>query len=118
MAAGARQHERNLPLSQISEVTAVVARVRTNTVDYLRSEVKTGLRALRDELPEDDRTLLVLRIDKGMGWREIAAAMSDGDLADDEVARETARLRKRYQLATERLRTLAHERGLLGGTRD
>jgi RNA polymerase sigma-70 factor, ECF subfamily len=111
--AGARRPERNVALSEVAEVSAVVARVRTRTLGYLRTEVKSALRDLRDELPADDRAVLVLRVDKRMEWRDIAAAMTDDDLADDELAREAARLRKRYQLATERLRTLARDRGLL-----
>jgi hypothetical protein len=50
-----------------------------------------------------------------MEWREIAVAMNDAELSDAEVTREAARLRKRLQLATERLRALARERGLLEG---
>jgi RNA polymerase sigma-70 factor, ECF subfamily len=113
-SSGARRPERNLPLSDAPEVDAVAARVRTSTVAYLRTEVKSALRDLRDELPDDDRTLLVLRIDKRMEWRDIAAAMTDADLSGAELKRETARLRKRYQLTTERLRARAREVGLLG----
>lgn len=77
--------------------------------------MKSALHDLRDELPEEERTLLVLRIDKRMEWRDIAVAMSDAELSDAEMTREAARLRKRLQLATERLRALARKRGLLGG---
>lgn len=90
----------------------VAARVATTTLVYLRSEVKSEVRRLRDELSEEDQLVLVLRVDKGLEWREVAMALSDRDLDDDELTRETARLRKRLQLATSRLRELAAERGL------
>lgn len=104
---------RNIPLSQAPEVWELVDRVRTTTLVYLRTEVKSELRQLREALSDDDQTLLILRVDKDMDWRDIAAAMADDDLDDAALGREAARLRKRFQLAKERLRQLAQERGLL-----
>jgi RNA polymerase sigma-70 factor (ECF subfamily) len=112
--AGPRRPERNVPLSDVAEVSAVAVQVRPRTEVHLRTEVKSALRDLREELPDDDRTLLVLRVDKRLEWREIAVVMSDAELSDVELKREAARLRKRYQLVTERLRSLARARGLLG----
>jgi hypothetical protein len=91
----------------------IIARVRSSTAMHLRTEVKSEVRRLRDELSDEDQLLLALRIDKRMEWRDIAAAMGDGDLADAALGREAARLRKRYQLATDKLRQLARDRGLL-----
>jgi serine phosphatase RsbU (regulator of sigma subunit) len=42
-----------------------VQKRRSSTAPYLRTEVKTRMRVLRERLPVDDQTLLVLRIDKG-----------------------------------------------------
>src|SRR5262249_50649817 len=100
-AARARPAPRHTPPGGRADPGAVAARVRTSTAAHLRSEVKSALHDLRDELPEQDRTLLVLRIDKRMEWRDIAVAMSDAELSDAEMTREAARLRKRLQLATE-----------------
>jgi RNA polymerase sigma factor (sigma-70 family) len=108
-----RRRAYNVPLSDLPEIGAVVERVRTSTAMYLRTEVKSEIRRLRDELSSEDQLLLTLRIDKRMEWRDIAAAVGDGDLADAALTREAARLRKRFQLATEKLRALARERGLL-----
>jgi RNA polymerase sigma factor (sigma-70 family) len=111
--AAPRRRDYNVPLSDLPELGAVIERVRTSTAMYLRTEVKSEIRRLRDELSLEDQLLLTLRIDKRMEWRDIAAAMGDGDLAEAALTREAARLRKRYQLATEKLRALARERGLL-----
>jgi RNA polymerase sigma-70 factor (ECF subfamily) len=110
--AGIRRPERNLPLDQTS-VQEVADQVRTSTLVYLRTDVKSEVRRLREELSELDQTLIILRIDKQMEWHEIAAAVADDDLADEELRREAARLRKRFQHATDKLRELARERGML-----
>ncbi|HTJ44164.1 MAG TPA: sigma-70 family RNA polymerase sigma factor [Kofleriaceae bacterium] len=108
--SGSRRAERNVPLSQVQELAE---RIKTTTLVYVKTEVKSEVRRLREELPEIDQALLILRVDKNMEWREIAAALADDDLPDDELTREAARLRKRFQLATEKLRELARERGIL-----
>jgi RNA polymerase sigma-70 factor (ECF subfamily) len=93
----------------------VVQNVRTNTLEFLRTEKKSRLQALRDSLPEDDRALLVLRVDRRLEWKDLARVLSDtGEgqpLDDDTLAREAARLRKRFQIVRDRLRDLARREG-------
>ena len=54
----------------------------------------------------EDQELLLLRVDRELEFSEIAMILlSDGDSPDEAaVARESARLRKRFQLLKERLR--------------
>jgi RNA polymerase sigma-70 factor, ECF subfamily len=66
------------------------------------------LRKLRETLLPEDRTLLHLRIDKEMGWEEIAAVLSDRGTPVSAVA-----LRKRFERVKGRLARLAREEGLL-----
>jgi RNA polymerase sigma-70 factor, ECF subfamily len=63
------------------------------------------LTALRDELPIEDRTLLILRVDRKLSFDEIALAFADSPESVTEVdrRREAARLRKRFQLVKQRL---------------
>lgn len=110
--AGARLAARNLPVPG-EALDRVADRVKTTTLIYLKTEMKSEIRRLRDELPAEDQLVLVLRVDKGMEWRDIAMALADHDLDEPALARESARLRKRLQLATARLRELATARGLL-----
>lgn len=110
--AGARRAALAQPVPG-EAIEAVAARVKTTTLVYLKSEVKSEIRRLRDELPPEDQLVLVLRVDKDMEWREVAQALADEDLDEAALARESARLRKRLQIATTRLRELAAERGLL-----
>ena len=109
-----RRVERNLALSEQSAVAHLVDRVRTQTVPFLRSEVKDELRALRDALDPDDHALLVLRLDRRMAWKDIARALADPADGDADLDRRAAALRKRFERAKDQLRSLAIARGLLG----
>jgi hypothetical protein len=66
---------------------------------------RTQLAQLRDELPIDDRSLLILRVDRTLSWRDIALAFADHPeaLSEAELEREVGRLRKRFQLIKGRL---------------
>jgi RNA polymerase sigma-70 factor (ECF subfamily) len=110
---GARRHRvgRVTP----SALEDVVAAVRTETLSALRTEKRSKLEALRDELPVDDRTLLILRVDRSLKWEDIARAfLPDPDRqTEEQLRREAARLRKRFQLVRQRLTDRAREEGLL-----
>jgi RNA polymerase sigma-70 factor (ECF subfamily) len=109
------------PLSP--EVEELAVRVRTETMTFLRTETKSELAKLRETLVPDDQMLLVLRVDRKMEWSDLALVFLEReDLPDepapphdDDVKREAARLRKRFQLVKERLHALAKERGLVRG---
>jgi RNA polymerase sigma-70 factor, ECF subfamily len=110
-----RDRGRRVPLSQSPEAQALEQQIRTRTPSYVRTEVKSELALLREALPEADRLLLVLRVDRDMSFAEIACITLAPEVASDEAAqqREVVRLRKRFQLVKEQLRELARERGLL-----
>lgn len=106
-----------IPLSQARELRDLAEATRTRTAPHLLTENKSALQRLRDELPEEDQMLLVLRVDRQMAWRDLVIAMSDVDeaasLDEEALAREAARLRKRFQLLKQRLKRMAEEAGLL-----
>ncbi|MEM9456216.1 MAG: RNA polymerase sigma factor [Myxococcota bacterium] len=94
----ARQRDRvRSPLT--GELSRVAAQVRSRTASYLQTEAKDRLTAIREQLPEEDRTLLVLRVDRQLPWKEIAAIM-----LDDPDRAAVARLRKRFERLVVRLR--------------
>jgi RNA polymerase sigma-70 factor, ECF subfamily len=98
----------------LSRVTELADQVRSRTQMHLRTEVKDEFQKLREQLDPDEQTLLVLRIDRGLGWNEIAEIMTDGDDSDPRARdRSSARLRQRFQKLKQRLRALAEEHGLL-----
>jgi RNA polymerase sigma-70 factor, ECF subfamily len=102
-----------IPLSEAPEIFEVAERVRTRTCEYLRTEVKDEIAELRKMLDPEDQHLLVLRIGRSMHWNDIARIMSElDDVEGDAIAREAARLRKRFERAKRTLARLAYERGL------
>jgi len=94
----------------------LVEAVRTTTLTFLKTKTKRRLDEIRDALPPDDRELLILRLDRGLDWNDLAVALHEGEetLAGDALKRESARLRKRFQLLKDRLREMARREGLLG----
>jgi RNA polymerase sigma-70 factor, ECF subfamily len=108
-AAAGNRTDRRIALSQISEA---VAQVRTRTHLHMRSEIKDGFRKLREQLDPDEQQLLMLRIDRDLGWNEIAEIVDDID-DPKELVRATARLRQEFQKLKERLRELAVAEGLM-----
>jgi RNA polymerase sigma-70 factor, ECF subfamily len=97
----------------LTEASGIAERVRSQTLPHLRTDVKARFASIRDALQEDDRALLVLRIDRGLRWNDIARVYSDDDASDEDLARVGARLRKRFQLVKEEVRKRAREAGLL-----
>ncbi len=106
---------RHETLSRHAQVSKLIDRARTATRPYLRTDVKDEMRALREELPPDDQTLLILRVDRKLSWEELAIVMCDETDAADAAgrARDASRLRKRFERIKDRLRARAREEGLL-----
>src|SRR5699024_4798077 len=100
-----RKGEGQVPLSAAGEIAA---RVRTETFTYLRTAQQDRFASLREALTEEDQLLLILRVDRGLAWDELARIMaSEGGAEDEEsLKKESARLRKRFQLVKEKLLTM------------
>jgi RNA polymerase sigma-70 factor, ECF subfamily len=100
-----------------SALAELAEKVRTQTLTFLKTEPRTRLQALRDALPEEDRILLVLRIDRKLSWADLASVLAETEgvavLDAAGVTRESARLRKRFQVVKDRLRDLAKQEGLI-----
>ena len=106
---------RDIALDDASEVGRLVQEIRTATRSYLRTDNKNRFAAIRASLPVEDQELLVLRIDRGLEWKELAQALAgeDSPLDEETLRRESARLRKRFQALKERLLELGRREGLL-----
>lgn len=96
-----------------------MAQVRSQTVSYLRTERRSRFAALRESLAPEEQALLVLRVDRGLAWNDLARVLHEGGgalgepLEADELRREAARLRKRFQLLEERLLELGRQAGVV-----
>jgi RNA polymerase sigma-70 factor (ECF subfamily) len=116
-----RQKARFEALPQGSKLEAIAEDVRTQTLWYLRTEPRSRFATIRDSLPPEDRELLVLRVDRQLPWNELAQMLRDeGEepLEGEALKREAARLRKRFQLLSEKLRELGQSAGLLPPDKD
>jgi RNA polymerase sigma-70 factor (ECF subfamily) len=77
------------------------------------------LDTLRASLSDEDRDLLVLRVERGLAWKEVAAAfLEDDDAGPDAIQREAARLRQRYRSIRTGLAVALAERDTNGLDRD
>jgi RNA polymerase sigma-70 factor, ECF subfamily len=105
-----RRPDRNLPLSIADSIADVH---RSVTAPFQRTEVKQGLRALRESLDPLDHEILVLRLDRAMSWKDIARALAEPGDAETAVDQRAAAFRKRFERAKTQLRELAVKHGLI-----
>jgi len=110
-AAPHRKRERNISLDADGALGEVAQAIRTETAPFLRTEFKTKVEKLREQLSEEERALLVLRVDRGLEWVDIARVFLSGDEPPPEASlfKESAKFRKRFQLVKDKLRRLASE---------
>jgi RNA polymerase sigma-70 factor, ECF subfamily len=106
---------RGVPID--SSIEPIVARLRSQTASYLQTANRDRVSVLRATLSADDQTLLILRINRGLAWRDIAQVMAieSADvetvdpatapaLPDEELTRRAAALRKRFMRLKDDLR--------------
>ncbi len=113
----ARRHrQRESPLSRAGPLSEIEQKVRTETIAAMRTAVKSRMAEMREKLPLEDQTLILLRISRKLEWKEIAQVMLDekGEATEQALVKEAARLRQRLQAIKEKLRKMAAEAGLGG----
>ncbi|MBK9517868.1 MAG: sigma-70 family RNA polymerase sigma factor [Anaeromyxobacter sp.] len=98
-----RRRGERLPSSAASRLAATIA-----GASLLPGGRRDALRQLRQALDPEERTLLVLRVDRELEWDEVAAVLSA-----EGAPVEAATLRKRFERLKGRLGRLAREQGLL-----
>jgi RNA polymerase sigma-70 factor (ECF subfamily) len=102
--------KRQIGLSRHLE--GVAAEVRSRTAPFLRTEFKSAIARLREQLDPDEQTLLVLRVDRRLSWREVSEVMTE-DVSPDGLRLSEATLTKRFERLRSKLRLLAQKEGLL-----
>jgi RNA polymerase sigma-70 factor (ECF subfamily) len=100
-----RRHGQRLASGQAS---ALAQSIRTRSV-VVAERRHQALDELRAQLDEEDRSLLCLKLDQELSWKEVAEV-----LAAEGTPVEPATLMKRFERVKARLGRLARERGLLG----
>src|SRR5262249_52246367 len=102
-------------LDALPALSALEHRVRTETLSFLRTERRDRFAELRASLDPDDRTLLILRVERGLAWNDLAQAMHADDatpLCGEALKRESAGVRKGSQFLKQRLRERGRREGL------
>jgi len=100
-----RQRGRRL---ETTELSRIADEVRSSVLLGRREARRQGIDKLREQLAPDEQTLLVLRLDRGLSWREVATVLAGDGEEVDEVA-----LRKRFERLKGKLAELARAEGLL-----
>lgn len=90
------------------EMVQVVADAHSSASLFLAEQAPQRFAALRDGLTPEEQTLLILRIDRALGWREITEI-----LGVPPERTQVAALRKRFERLKSRLRQRAEVEGLL-----
>ena len=98
-----RRRER-FPTSMASRVAGEVL----SQTAVVREHESAELARLRAALEPEEQSLLVLRVDRGLSWREVAEVMAGEGQELDEPA-----LRKRFERVKAKLARLAQEEGLI-----
>jgi RNA polymerase sigma-70 factor (ECF subfamily) len=92
---------------ETNEVSKIVEEIRSKTPLHERTDAKDRWKAIKATLSTEDRSLLLLRLEQRLSWREVAEVMgSEGSVSG------VAALRKRFERLKIRLRDLAAEHGL------
>lgn len=101
-------------LSAAGPASRIAEEVRSKTKPYLKTTMKDRFRELRQQLSDEDNLLLLLRVDRKMGWLAIAEVIAPDECTDKAAQKKVAaRLRKRFQTIKDRLAKLSREAGLL-----
>ncbi len=99
-----RRRRERMHTTMASRIAASI----TSPESRLATKPRDRLDRLRESLEPEERTLLILRLDREMSWNEVAEVLSsEGDPVDP------AAVRKRFERVKDKLGRLAKEQGLL-----
>ncbi|MEO1269454.1 MAG: sigma-70 family RNA polymerase sigma factor, partial [Myxococcota bacterium] len=85
---------------------------RTATAEWRRTANRNRFQKMCADLDPEERTLIMLRIDQELPWKEIAVVMHDDDdapLEGKDLSHRAALLRKRFERIKNKLRQAAQD---------
>jgi RNA polymerase sigma-70 factor, ECF subfamily len=100
---------REVLVSQIPSLQQAVTRIWTTSQQDAK-RTRDVYAEIRTELDEEDQTLLVLRVDRNLAWRDIAQVLLGEDARTGALTRKATALRKQFERVKDRLRDLAARR--------
>ncbi|HUQ05881.1 MAG TPA: sigma-70 family RNA polymerase sigma factor [Kofleriaceae bacterium] len=107
MRRGDRRRGKRISLP--GELHDLAEAVRSSTVEYMRTAVKDKLALARERLGDEERSILMLRVDRQLGWRDIARILADDELDDDALRKREQTLRKRFETIKRHLKEHLNE---------
>jgi RNA polymerase sigma-70 factor (ECF subfamily) len=99
--------KRAVPLGDV-HLASLVDELRSRTQTFLRTETRDKVAKLRAELEPDDQTLLILRLNRKLAWRDIALVL-DPETPPADAEKRAAALRKRFERLKIDLKARANE---------
>jgi RNA polymerase sigma-70 factor, ECF subfamily len=103
-SAAPRRHEELM--SHVPSIVGAVTHV-WNTTRAEQRRAEDVYAEMRRSLSEEEQTLLVLRVDRELAWRDIALITLGEEANEDQLTRHAAALRKQFMRIKDRLRELA-----------
>jgi RNA polymerase sigma-70 factor (ECF subfamily) len=103
---GAPRKAHEMLVSQIPSIVHATTQIWT-TSRITEAQHRDVYAKIRASLDEDDQALLLLRVDRDLQWREIAAILLGERAKPDAITKKAAQLRKQFERVKERLRELA-----------
>jgi RNA polymerase sigma-70 factor (ECF subfamily) len=94
---------------QTSVASRLAAQIRTLGSVERDQRVADRIERLRRELLPDEQTMIILRFDRSLSWREVARVLQADGAPVDEAA-----VRKRFERLKKQLRQRAVAEGLVG----
>ena len=93
----ARHARDGIQQTTLSKADQVAARAGSTSRTFSTTR-RDQLDSLRASLSDEDRDLVVLRVERGLAWKDIAAAfLEDNEANEENIGREAARLRQRFR---------------------
>lgn len=96
------RHAREQLVSSIPSIQQAATEMFSNSL-VERAHQHEVLVEAKEALDPDDRTLLVLRIDRNLSWREIAVVLLGEDAGEADVTKKSASLRKQFERVKDEL---------------
>jgi len=103
------RHAREVLVSQIPSIQQAATKMWSTSIGDA-VQVRAVYAEIRQELDDDEQTLLALRVDRNLAWHDIAVVLLGEGADDDALARKSSALRKQFERVKDRLRALAAER--------
>ena len=94
---------------ETTELSRIAEEIRSSVLHGREEARRRGIDRLRELLTPEEQTLLVLRLDRGLSWREVALVLEE----EQGAPVEEAALRKRFERVRDRLVRLARDEGLV-----